>query len=669
MISTSTRRALMLAALIALLAVMEATMLFSVHQESQTSDEAYSLYAGYSHLTAGNFFICPAYPPLAKDVAALPLLALHPVVPPMTAAQVTDFRSGRIFLYSNNADRLLFAARAAMTVFPMVLAVLVFLAAWEMFGPGPAIVALALTAFEPNILAHGPLVTNDVALACCCFATVYAFWRYVVNPKVWRLLVCGLAAGLTLASKHSGIIVLGILFLLATLDVMIPAESLTANPQKDDATQRQRAKAGRLLVALIAITAISVLVLWGFYSFRYSPLAGVAAPSLAPLLDALPNRHIALAIAMATRFHLLPEAFLDGLAFFFSTATRPTYLFGVRYPHGVWFYFPTAMAIKSTLAFLVLLALAPLARKLRSRGVRREVWWMITPAAVFLVASMTSNLNIGIRHILPVYPFLIILMAAGAWNVATTHRGWAIAVTALVLFHVVSSVRVFPNYIPYSNELWGGPSQTYRVLTDSNADWGQGLHAVKQYVATHSDSPCWLAYFGSVDPAYYDIPCKLLPVHSAVVWERKLDEIPPVISGTVLISATELSSQLWGPAELTPYEQFHTLAPLDTLAGSVLVFKGSFGVPLASGLSDLDEVVDLAKRGQLDAALATAQAAESLAPNSVDIHFVMGRVLRAMGRNAEAQESFARALHLAMTFHPEVQAYWVPIIQKEIRTE
>ena len=285
---------------------------------------------------------------------------------------------------------------------------------------------------------------------------------------------------------------------------------------------------------------------------------------------------MAAAIAVAARAHLLPEAYLEGLAFFYATDTRPTYLLGKLYAHGVWFYFPTALAIKSTLGFLLLLALVPFARLLRAREGRREVLWMLIPAAVFLAASMTSNLNIGLRHILPIYPFLSVLAAAGAWRLAKKHRAWAIVVGGLVLIHAASSLRAFPNYLSYSNELWGGPSKTYRVLTDSNVDWGQGLPAVKRYLETHAATPCWLAYFGTVDPAYYEIPCTLLTVSSAVIWERPLDEIPPVIQGTVLVSATEMSGPSLGAGELNPYEQFRTARPVDCLAGSILVYQGSF---------------------------------------------------------------------------------------------
>jgi tetratricopeptide (TPR) repeat protein len=663
-----------IAAVAALLAIMEATMLLSVRQESQTCDEAYNLLAGYLHLTRSDFSVCPAYPPLAHDVAALPLLALRLRVPAMTVDEASDFRGGRIFLYANRADELLFASRAAMTVFPLLLAVLVFLATREMFAPGAAFIALALTAFDPNLLAHGPLATNDVALACCFFAAVYAFWRYVVKPSPARLLVCGLAGGLALAAKHSGIILVPTLFLLAMVEATLPSSALAAvDGRGPNAGSTSSTRVGRLalrlLMALMVTAGIAFVVLWGFYLFRYSAQPATQAPAFAwaPLLRAVPSRPAAMAIALAADAHFLPEAYLQGLAFFLATGVRPTYLLGTRYLHGVWFYFPVAFVIKSTLSFLLLVALAGAAPVLRRRERRREVLWMAIPAAVFFAASMTSGLDIGLRHILPIYPFLTVLAAAGAWNLATQRRAWQWAVGGLLLFHAASSVRAFPNYLPCSNELWGGPSRTYRVLTDSNVDWGQGLLAVKQYTRTHPGEPCWLAYFGTVDPAYYGIPCRILPVRAAVVWGRTLDAVPPVITGTVLVSATEMSGQAWGPGDLNPYEQFRTAPPLDMLAGAIAVYRGSFQVPLASAQSRTWKVLTLVSQGNFDAAVAEARAAESLAPQSVDMQFLLGRALKAAGRPDEARQVFEMARHLASTVHPESQSNWTPLIDQQLR--
>jgi hypothetical protein len=343
-------------------------------------------------------------------------------------------------------------------------------------------------------------------------------------------------------------------------------------------------------------------------------------------LGAVRNPGAAAAIAVAGQAHLIPEAYLAGLAYFFSTDSRTTYLLGTRYSHGVWFYFPTTLAIKCTMGFLLLLVLTPFAL-VRAPNGRREIAWMLIPATIFLAVSMTSDLDIGVRHILPIFPFLSVLAAVGAWILTKKHQAWGLVVSGLVLIHAASSLRAFPNYLSYSNELWGGPSETYRVLTDSNVDWGQGLPAVRRYIETHAATPCWLAYFGSADPSYYHLPCTLLTVFSAGIWERPLDEIPPVIQGTVLVSATEMSGQIWGPRELNPYEKFRTARPVACLAGSILVYQGSFQVPLASALCRLGKVVMLANRSEFDAALAEARTAESLAPQSVNVQFVLGRAL------------------------------------------
>ncbi len=646
---------------------MEAAMLLSVRQESQTCDEAYNLFAGYEYLTAGNFSISPAYPPLTRDVGALPLLALRPVVPPMPNGEAGDFRGGRAFVYSNPAQQMLFDTRAAMTVFPLLMALLIFFAAREMFGPGPAMVALVLAAFEPNFLAHGPLLTNDVALATCLFAAVYAFWRYVRQPGWWRLGICGAACGLTLVSKHSGLILFPILFLLALVETATaPAAPATtaANGLPPAASQ----PALRLAAALGVMAAISFAVLWSFYGLRYSdqPTGPGFAPLLASVGSIAHSRLAAFSIAHAARFHLLPQAFLEGLVFFLATESRPTFLLGTRYLHGVWFYFPTVLAIKCTLGFLLLLVLALFARLVRSRESRREALWMLAPAAVYLTASMTSNLNIGVRHVLPIFPFLMVWAAAGAWKLAKSSRAALVAVCALVLLHVVSSLRAYPDYLPYSNEFWGGPSQTYRLLTDSNVDWGQSLPAVKRYLAAHSSEPCWMAYFGTVDPAYFGIPCGQMPVETSIIWGRSLGEIPPAIEGMVLVSASEMSGQYWGPDGLNPYEQFRLARPAENLGGSILVYRGKFDVPLASALSRVTPALALSDRGEFDAALAELHAAEALAPQAVDVQFALGRVFKAAGRAEDSRQAFENALRLATTIHPESQLAWVPTIRNEL---
>lgn len=660
------RQAPAFAAVICLLAILAAELVQSVRVESQTSDEAFHLLAGYRYWRSQDFGINPEHPPLVKLLASFPLLFSRPEVP-ASAAERTDFPAGRAFLYANDADSLLFKARIATSVFTLLLALLVFQATNAAFGRGAAFFALGLLVFEPNLLGHGALVTMDMALTCCFFASVSAFYLYVKKPAVLRLAGCGVATGLALAAKHPGLLVIPTLGLLGLAELLItPRSGPPPAGNSVPGVESIQRRGARLAVALVLIGMIALLLLWGLYGFRFQarPDGLEMSPPLGAFLaeGGLESRMIR---ALA-HWRLLPEAYLYGLAFQLTRGAHPMFLFGKLYPHSRWFYFPATFLIKSTLGFLLLLSLIPAGAALRRPGFRREIVFLTLPPGLYLAVSLTADLDTGVRLILPVYPFLLVLAATGAWSLAKQQRRWAYAVGVLTMFHIFSSVRSFPNYLAYSNELWGGPAKTYKVLTDSNVDWGQGLKAAKHYLDRRHIADCWFAYFGPVDPAYYHIPCKLLPSSSAATWGRELEAIPPLIEGAVLVSATEISGQPWGPGELNPYERFLGTRPVDSIGGSILVFRGRFDVSRASALSRLWKVRELADRNQFPQALEEARAAAALAPRCVDTQYVLGRVLKIMQRPAEARRAFETALKLAQTVYPEYQRYWLPYLQREL---
>src|SRR5205085_10188567 len=178
----------------------------------------------------------------------------------------------------------------------------------------------------------------------------------------------------------------------------------------------------------------------------------------------------------------------------------------------VWYYFPVAFAIKSSLTFILLLGItvwAIAAGKLRAW---REILFLTIPPAVHFIVAMVSGMNIGVRHILPVYVFLAVLIGGAAWRLMEGNKRWAYVVIALLLFQAVSVARTYPAYLAYANELWGGPSQTYKYLSDSNTDWGQQLKSTKRYLDAHNIKDCYFVYFaqGVVDFRSYGIPCKPL---------------------------------------------------------------------------------------------------------------------------------------------------------------
>ena len=238
----------------------------------------------------------------------------------------------------------------------------------------------------------------------------------------------------------------------------------------------------------------------------------------------------------------------------------------------------------------------------------------------------------------------------------------------LLLVHVVSSVRAFPNYIAYANELWGGPSQTHKYLTDSNSDWGQQLKGVRQYLDQRGVKECWFVYFaaGVAEPSYYGIPCQPLPTINTL-WLNLPIEVPATIDGPVLISASNLSGVEFGPGPLDPYGQFKSLQPTAVIDHGVFVFDGRFDLPLAAAISKVQKAQNLAQAKQLEQALEEARAAVELAPDAIQTQLALGDILREMGEVEEARACYEKALELAKTIEPEFQIRSVPDIEQRLR--
>jgi hypothetical protein len=670
------RRGMIVAGFAVFLLVLFLQLALSIRQESQTWDEGDHIFAGYRSWTDKDFGLNPEHPPLVKFLATVPLLRLPLQVPKLQDRdfKLEAFLDGKEFLYQNDADMILFRTRMAAAILTGLLAGLVFLATKEMFSTGAAFIALTLLIFEPNLLAHGSVVATDAGLSCFMFATVYAFYRYVKSPSVVRLLVLGVAAGLALASKHTGLLVFPMLILLALCEVVRRRKGRAKTQPKESDERNKVTAAGsalRLAGALVLTGLIAVSVLWAFYGFRYDarPAGLQLNPSLAVYTEKLKPRE-AKAVLILSRWHLLPESYLFGLTDVRWVAdSMQTYVLGKVYPHGVWFYFPVAFAVKSTLAFLILLLLAAWSIVTRRLSQGREILFLTVPPAFHLAVAMSSGLNIGVRHILPLYVFFSVLIGGAAWNLLRNDRRWAYAIGVLLVFHAVSSLRVFPTYLAYANELWGGPANTYKYLTDSNTDWAQQLKATKQYLDQRGVKQCWIAYFahGLVDPAYYGIPCKPLPT-VLTPWLSTHVEVPAAIDGPVLISAGTLSGFEFGPRALNPYDQFQKLKPTTVIQHGIFVFDGHFDVRLASALAHEHQARELLEAGKTDQAFAEAQAAIAVDPDCVPSQVVFGDMMMIMKRPAEARAAYEKALTLAQTVEPDFQIQWIPILKQKLET-
>lgn len=650
------RRFALVSAVLALLAVIFLQLVFMARANSATWDEPDHIYSAYMQATHGDFGLNPEHPPLIKFLGALPLLKMQLKMPPLEDRpyRLQEAAGGRDFLFGNDANAILFCVRLATSAITILLALLVFLAAQEMFGTGAGLIALALIAFDPTLLAHSALMTTDAGGACFIFWSIYAFYRYAKSPSIARLVLVGLVAGLALASKHSSVLLFPMMLLLAIVEIAWPRTPL---PWEVLASRTRRSL--RFAAALITIAILSVGVLWASYGFRYAAREdGLRLnPPLAAQLARVSNPVERDALFTAARLHLLPESYVYGFAHvLFQSKAFTSFLLGTIYPHPVWFYFPVAMVIKSTLTFLILFAITLLVIVLGRLPERREILYMAIPAAVYMAFAMAGGMNIGVRHVLPVYVFLSVLIAGAVWNLILRNRIWLFAVIALLLFQAISVLCAFPAYIAYANEAAGGPSRVHELLSDSSSDWGQQLISVKRYLDAHGIKNCWFAYFGQgvANYSYYGIPCKPLITADSLYFDAPRD-VPPSIDGPVLMSAGVLSGFEFGPYPLNPYEQFKQLKPAAVIDYGVFVYDGHFDIPLAAALSHVQKARLLLAQNNAPEALAEAQQAEALAPNSASVNAAMGKALDANGRPQEALPYYQKALLLAQTVDPEFQ--------------
>jgi hypothetical protein len=613
--------------LAALALVMLAQMWTSIRQLSITSDEAHHFYSGYLYLQCRDFGWNLEHPPLANMVAALPLLGMDivdPISSPcgMPNSKLIDFQAGHDFVFAN-PEYVLMAGRMAASTFTIGLLVAMWFFARRMFGLTVAIISAVLLAFEPNILANGSLVLTDVPAALGFVLAVYAFYGYLSAPSYGRLALVGLATGFALCLKHQTMLLVVILPALAVADAFL------TGPQP-------MRKALRNLVALVPAMIIAFTLLWGAYTFRYDARPNHATPWRPALLGTVHGELATKIVPAMERWRVLPQAYLIGwqdISVELEVGGR-SFLLGRTYPNGRWFYFPVAALIKLTLTTLLLWVISAFAVPFWRKH-KREAAFLLIPAAILLANMMRSSLDIGIRHVLPLLPFLLIFGAAGAWSFAR-ERYWArIALAAVLIFHAVSSLRAFPNYVSYANELWGGPANTYRYLSDANTDMGQALKMARDYVAQNKPAHCWLIQPFDETAGDYGIPCDDIYVST-----------PPLHFDGTLIVSSMLVQGVMNPYGARSAAMFEGMQPKAKLGGSALfVYDGSFDMTPIVAAQRLKLATS---KGPRDPQFAISEATDVVAfdPRNGRAHAVLCYAHATLGQQALAEQECSLALQL-----------------------
>jgi hypothetical protein len=316
---------------------------------------------------------------------------------------------------------------------------------------------------------------------------------------------------------------------------------------------------------------------------------------------------------------------------------------------GWWYFFPAAFALKTPLALQVLLLLA-LTAGWRALPPSRADAFVLLPIAVYLAFCLTSHVNLGLRYLLPVYPFLFV-MAARIAGLAHRNRAWAALTVVLAAWYAVGTLRVHPYALAYFNELAGGPRNGYRHLVDSSLDWGQDLKGLKPFLDRHRIRRVKLSYFGTADPAYYGIPCDYLPSSMRPAPERLVLFTRP--GDVVVVSATNLQGVYLPRAMSELMDRLGPLPPVGTIGHSLFVYRPDFTWFLPPS--------DAADLGWLEMATESYAEAARLDPTVAEAHGHLGLAWQMRGRNRRAVAAFEEALRLEPAYfasRPEHERAW-----------
>ncbi|MBN2003417.1 MAG: glycosyltransferase family 39 protein, partial [Anaerolineae bacterium] len=595
-------------AIIVLLWVAFAQLLGAATHLSATIDEGFHITSGYEYLRTGHLRLFDEHTPLVKALFAWPLFFVPDLAPP---EQTAGYAGGNLIAAAQETvlayrplDRVIVACRIPVALLTLLLAASVCRWATRLGGAWAGLLALALFAFDPNLLAHGSLATTDMG------ATAFVFWAtlgladYLRNPTQRGWWQAALLLGLALGTKLTALMLLPVNGVLMLLSPGIPA---SPRPSLNALARRALSYAG--------MVAVASLVLWALYGFELRPLPQIAGSAL-PIPAA---SHVERGLRLQANL----------------TGGRESFLLGENRTHGWWYYFPVAFALKTPLPAMILLVVA-LARlsgpaggrvsgsanhdsRLATRDSRvsrvtfhasRFISKILHPASFFpclyAVAALFSTFNIGYRHLLPVLPFLYVGIGQIANGKSQTVNGKSAGQRAnesasqrisgstdqrisesagyesrisrftlyvsrfillvLVLWQTAGTLWIGPHYLTFFNEI-AGRVNGWRYLADSNTDWGQGYKALAQYQAEHNLDSVRLASFVFYDPAAYGVTYTALtplPVaETPAVFTSRLAPPP----GDYVIGATVLDGIPLADPEM--YDWFRQREPDAVIAGAL----------------------------------------------------------------------------------------------------
>lgn len=539
-------------------------------QFSPIVDEGSHLGKGYAYLMTGQYVVGPEHPPLARVLVALPLLVTGHEIP-------TDVNTWQLFVWPDqlftpgidDIDRWFLLARLPISLLTILLGSLVYRWSAALSGDWAGIVSLFILTFDPAILAFGSLVTTDLVATLFMVFTLYCLWRLAYRLTWLNVVWVGIALGLAQLSKFSALLLIPVVTVLLGLLWLVPMLNTRFGHNLFIVRYRQRSLI-RYSGTLVIIFIVTGAVIWTTYRFDTISLDKLAESAGRDLVN-LDEPYYSLASSV-----ILPAPlYFKGINRVRQHAQRghAAFLAGQHSNTGWWYYFPTAFAIKTPLPTLLLIGIGLSASLWQIRRFGLDDLFLLLPISLYVVSSMSTDINIGYRHILPLLPLLFVL--AGRTVTVWGRWKWLPLITLVLCgWLIVESTTIRPNYLSYFNQLIGGPANGHHWLVDSNLDWGQDLHQLKPYMDERQLDRVKLSYFGTVSPAFYGIDYSCLPTGVFSVQTREgcpEDGSVEIEPGTYVISATHLQGV--GFDDHDTFAWFRAQEPTARLGYSLFVYE------------------------------------------------------------------------------------------------
>jgi hypothetical protein len=487
-----------------ILTIFSIISISSINKISPVCDEvSHHIGNGYSFLVTGDFRLNSTQPPLMEQLSAIPLLFLKPRLPldhpSWDNIDRSTFGFQFLYRYGNDANKIMFWSRIPIVLVSVLCGILVFVWAKQLYGEKSGILALFFYAFSTTVLAYSNIVTADMGVSFFILLASYRFYKFLKKPKAKNILLAGIALGLAQASKLTALILLPLFFIIVLFISL-------------------RQKRIKYVFSLIAIYGLCYLVVFCVYLGEVKPLlkndidmprkienirkgANILFPGNQAISDNIVRFATEVPIPLAT----YSMNILSSTNMVFKQKIFDVFYFGEYSQSRFWHYYLMVFLLKTQVPIFILIFLTIIYfRKLKPKDSLSEIILLSFPIA-FLPVALTSKLQLAVRYILPMYPFLFIYISKIV-NIRVYGKRFLNTIIILSCFwYLFESVKIYPYYISYFNHFAGGADNGWKYLRYDNMDYGQDLISLADYMKQNNIDEIKLSYSGTADPDYYGI--------------------------------------------------------------------------------------------------------------------------------------------------------------------